>query len=335
MKLELIDTQAPEGWDTELAAAGGTVFHSAAWARYVSRERPGVVPLFGRLTEAGRPVGCVLAFESAGRGLLKRILARRVWTDGLPVVMQSALGATLAALEGAARRRAAIDVLVGSYAANGPSAEFLGARGYALRRRLEFLLRLEAPEKELWRAMSHGRRSSVTTARRAGVRIETLSADEGVPALRRLQDATSERIAQRGGHLHRYEGSPERDPVHGLVADGPGVLIGARLNGELVSVGLFTVFNGLAYLNLSGQDRSGLQAGAPSLLIWETICRWQTEGITRLNLGGCGLDATRPDSPEHGLFAYKKAYGGETVECASGRMVLAPIRAWLATRQRR
>jgi lipid II:glycine glycyltransferase (peptidoglycan interpeptide bridge formation enzyme) len=63
---------------------------------------------------------------------------------------------------------------------------------------------------------------------------------------------------------------------------------------------------------------------APSLLLWEMARRFKSEGIQRLNLGGCGIDALEESSPEHGVYVYKKTFGGAVLECGSGDKILRP-----------
>ena len=98
----------------------------------------------------------------------------------------------------------------------------------------------------------------------------------------------------------------------------------ARANGEVVSAGLFTRFNGLVYYNLSGHSRRALETQAGTLLLWETIKRYREEGARAFNFGGCKIEALREDSAEHGVYVYKKAFGAQVLECSSGRKILRP-----------
>jgi lipid II:glycine glycyltransferase (peptidoglycan interpeptide bridge formation enzyme) len=91
-----------------------------------------------------------------------------------------------------------------------------------------------------------------------------------------------------------------------------------------VSASFFTSFNGMAYYTLSGHDAKALEMHAPSLVLWEMALRFKDEGIQRLNFGGCGVDALKESSSEHGVYIYKKAFGGAILECASGEKILRP-----------
>jgi lipid II:glycine glycyltransferase (peptidoglycan interpeptide bridge formation enzyme) len=115
-----------------------------------------------------------------------------------------------------------------------------------------------------------------------------------------------------------------------LLDAGVARIVGAELDGQIVSAGLFTLFNGLVYHTLSGHSTVGTEAQAPTLLLWETIKRYRGEGAKRFNFGGCSASAIEEGSPEHGVYVYKNAFGGECIECTSGRKVLRTVRYGLA-----
>jgi len=64
---------SPPGWDDQLRAVGGTIFHCSAWAEYVAAEQRNVTPLFLQLVEHdARPLAFALAFHERSR---RRLLA--------------------------------------------------------------------------------------------------------------------------------------------------------------------------------------------------------------------------------------------------------------------
>jgi lipid II:glycine glycyltransferase (peptidoglycan interpeptide bridge formation enzyme) len=182
--------------------------------------------------------------------------------------------------------------------------------------------------------MEYKRRKNLKKAARLGVQIVGLDAEAGVSALRRMQAASSERIERRGGPRIGRNGDSERDPVYELLRHGVGRLVGAAVNGEIASASLFTRFGALVYHTLSGHGPKALETQAPTLLIWETIRRYRDEGAARFNFGGCSADAAREDSPEHGVYVYKKAFGAELIACTSGTRILRPALHWAYTRAR-
>ena len=200
----------------------------------------------------------------------------------------------------------------------------LRSLGYSIAHRLEFEVDLTRDEKSLWESVDIKRRQRIKKAMKAGIEVKELPVDEGVLHLRRLQEASFVRIAARGGPSLNKKESSTRDPATALTSAGLGRIVGGFVDGECVSASFFTTFNGLAYHALSGHDDKALATQAPSLVLWESILRFQREGFERLNFGGCGIDALNEDSPEHGVFTYKKAFGGARLDCASGEKVLRP-----------
>jgi hypothetical protein len=311
---------------------GGTIHHSTAWARYIQAADRNARPRFlDWVGSDGKAAGMALAFHvRSGRAWLAPWTGRLV-LDSTPAVSagdEAALADFLKAVEGYARQAACVELTVGSSASRrgGPELEGLGFEMIARR---EFVLDLQRSEDELWQTLEYKRRKNIKKAARQGVSLTDLSGEGGAAELRRLQIESGQRIARRGGRDIGRKGIRAADPVLVLMESGLARLVGAVADGEVVSAGLFTCFNGLVYHMLSGHSRKGLEVQAPTLLLWETIRRYKQEGARWFNLSGCKVEAADPGSPEHGVYEYKKAFGGECVECASGRKILRPGAHWL------
>jgi len=327
MELLVSERGAPDDWDARLCSAGGCVFHSSAWARFLAAERPEAVPQFMSFVEAdGTAAGFALGLFSRSTRAALRPFTGRLILDALPAVRtgsEDAFRDVLSVVQGHARSLGATEVFVGSYASPFGSGALQGL-GFRLKRRLEFELCLERPESELWEAMESKRRWSVKRAMQHGVVIEDLPPEEGLVELRRLQAASSERIERRGGPRIGLRGALRDDPVRVLLKTGVARIMGAKVGSAVVSAALFTLFNGRVYHHLAGHDEKGLKTQAPTLLYWESIKRYRGEGAQSFNFGGCKAEALDPRSPEHGVYEYKKAFGGSALACASGSKPLRP-----------
>jgi hypothetical protein len=271
-------------------------------------------------------IGVALGFRAASTRRLASTFSARRWLDALPAVRDRSdetVTHFLELIEAHARRAGDVTFRVGSFAC--PTSErVLTPLGFSMARRLEFELDLTKDEKTLWDAMDVKRRQRIRKAKKTGVEVRQMLPEEGVAHLRRLQAASFERISARGGPSLVQRDSNAGDPILALTSAGLGRLAGGFVDGVCVSAGFFTIFNGLAYYALSGHDGKALETQAPSLVLWEMLLRFQTEGIRRLNLGGCGIAATEEGSPEYGVYAYKKAFNGTLLECATGDKVLRP-----------
>jgi len=336
--LEVHAGTAPPDWDDGLRAAGGTVFHSRAWADYTQAEQRGTTPHYVRLRQPdGSAAAWALAFLDRSRHRLIAPISGALWLDSYPVTTPAGDATTLRAalleLVRWARRRGVLEITIGSFAS--PQREFaLGELGFTETRRLEFELDIRQPDDALLAGLEYKRRKNLRKAARLGVQIVELQPDEGIALLRRMQAASSERIERRGGPRIGRTGEADHDPVHQLLRHGAGCLVGATVDGEIVSASLFTRFGPLVYHTLSGHGPKALETQAPTLLIWEMLRRFRDEGAERFNFGGCSADAAREDSPEHGVYVYKKAFGAECIACTSGTRILWPALHWAFSKAR-
>ena len=314
-------------WNEALASFQGIVFHTPEWAAFVTAEQPGVRPDFYTMVDPdGSVAGLAIGFRRRSSRNPAAALTRRRWLDSFPATRDSSMASAAAFLdliENDCRRAGDVTLRVGSFARPGGETT-LASLGYSITRRLEFELDLTEDEKSLWQKVDIKRRQRIRKAMRSGIEVRELPMDEGVFHLRRLQQASSVRITARGGPSSNKREAGAADPICGLVRGGLGRVVGGFVGGECVSASFFTTFNGLAYLALSGHDDRGLATQAPSLVLWEMALRFRDQGFKTLNLGGCGIGALDESSSEHGVYTYKRAFGGRQLDCASGEMILRP-----------
>lgn len=332
MRLDVLDGVDSSSWDAAVQKVGGIVEHSSAYARYVQAAEHNVRPRFFRwLSDASETVGVAVGYEAHSSRTLLPHLSSCLFLTTMPVVQpgcHEALVEFLDGIEDYARHSGVVRLEVGSSGTPG-RGEPLETLRYKVLRRFEFELSLDKPEDDLWRAMEHKRRKNINKAKRMGVIIRDASDCQGICSLRGLQGDSSVRIVARGGKDITFKGDRDSDPVNVLLGSGLARIMCAELNNEVVSAGLFTCFNGLVYHTLSGHSNSALETQAPTLLLWETIRQFKSEGARRFNFGGCKAEASREGHSEHGIYEYKRAFGGEMLECTSGTKVLRRTRHWI------
>ncbi|MBN1851439.1 MAG: peptidoglycan bridge formation glycyltransferase FemA/FemB family protein [Pirellulales bacterium] len=325
MRFKAVDQVERSEWDHTVRDMGGTIFHSSIWADHICITEPGAIPVFCSLVaENGKQIGIALGFRFRSKHRVIATMTSRFRTDALPIVKQNnvdCFAEFVQALETHTRAAGDVELTLGSFA-SGRHGDMLTNLGFTSTRRLEFEIPLDRSDDELWMNFEYKRRKNIKKAMRLEVKIEDLPFEEGIAALRRLQGASAHRIVQRGGPDITYHGLATVDPITPLVKAGVGRLIGAIVADTIVSASLFTCFNNLVYHTLSGHGPQALETQAPTLLLWETMKRYRNEGATRLNLGGCSIDALNENSPEHGVYIYKVAFGGECLECVSGTKIL-------------
>lgn len=335
MQLSVSDTVDEAQWDAQLAALGASIFHSPAWARYIVASHPNTSPRYASLVDnAGQLHGMALLFLDASRRPLLRRLTARMHCDAHPAAESNPADPGDAALfseiieriEAYAREAGALELTFGSFGTPGHRAA-LEQLGYDLKDRYEFVLPLNRTDEEMRSAMERRRRRTIQKAIDIGVTVETLDFKEGITELRRLQGFTSERLKKRGANVDFGPVRPiEEDPARELVKAGRADLIGARYDGRLVSVSLYTKMNGLAYSTLAGHAPEAYELNAYTLLLWVTMRRYREEGYRSMNIGAVPASAAEESSPDFGLYGYKAGLGGVRQECATGFKILQPLR---------
>jgi CelD/BcsL family acetyltransferase involved in cellulose biosynthesis len=329
MKVRMTSSADP-GWDEAARRLDAPLFHSTAWARYSMAGQANLVPVYCSLDDGA---GIALFFRFASRNALLRPLSTGLYSDAHPWVRGNdpeLLAAFLRSIEEQARRDGVVHLTIGSFGTPGHRAE-LESLGYTLKDRVEFFLRLDQTEEEMWQAMEYKRRkhlrNAIRKAEKMGVVIEELPAAEGAAHLRRLQQSTSRRIEARGGEVgFRLEEARASDPIALLVESGCGIIVGARHQDAVVSAGFFSHMNGMAYYTLAGHAPEAFECQAPTLLLWNTIQRFKAAGARCFNFGGTPYESRNPDHPEHGLYSYKEQFGGSVEVCTTGSKILMPMR---------
>jgi hypothetical protein len=329
LQIEVSDAIDAAEWDDSVMRLGGSIFHSSTWAGYVQAQQPNARPRFARfLSSDDDLVGLCLMFAEVSPRKVLAPLTGRLWTEAAPVVKNGSADAASAlaeAIEGYARKQALATIVIGSFGGAAGTAAF-AIPGFQHTRFWEFVHDLSASEETLWDRMEYKRHKNIRKAERMGVVLEDCNGEEGLAELRRLQGDSSERIVARGGKNISRKGEPDADPVRVLLDSGLARIVCAKVDGQVVSAGLFTLFNGLVYHTLSGHSEAALRSQAPTFLLWQTIKRYKAEGALRFNFGGCNAAATEEGHPEHGVCAYKQGFGGGQIECVTLSKVLLPIR---------
>ena len=293
-------------------------------------DKANVRPLYCSLIdEADRVRGMALLFQFASPNVLLRHVTSKAYCDAHPVVEEgdpALFSGFIRQIEAHASSIGSVDLTIGSFGTPGHRAE-LEQLGYSLTERFEFVVPLDRTDDQLKSAMEHGRRQRINKAAKAGVTVETLDYKEGIGELRRLLEITGERLNKRGANVDFGPvRPPDKDPVRELAEAGRGELVGARFEGRLVSISLYTRMNGLVYSALADHAPEAYELNAYTLLLWVAMGRYRGEGDRRLNLGGVPAAGADKSSPDHGLYTFKTAMGAVREDCTTGFKILKPIR---------
>ena len=169
-----------------------------------------------------------------------------------------------------------------------------------------------------------GAERKIRKAEREGVEVTEAQSLADVEAYHALSEDTADRIRTRS----RFTELPRAffvDIWRHMVPAGHARLFLARHQGELIAGNLFLIHGDtmLYYQGASTRDRAQTHRQAPAACFWAAIRAARALGLARFDFGGCTPTAD-PADPRHGLWEFKKKWGGTLVTFYNAEVLLAP-----------
>ncbi|HEY5726355.1 MAG TPA: GNAT family N-acetyltransferase [Methylomirabilota bacterium] len=194
-----------------------------------------------------------------------------------------------------------------------------------------FMLDLTQSESALLKGMD-GAERKIRKADREGVEVRLAESPEDLAAYCRLSRDTSERVRTRSA----YTDFPDRffqDLHRSLGPAGTMRFYVAWFRGEPLAGCLFTYSDTtmLYYLGGSTRDRELTAKQAPAAVFWHAIREAKRLGFSRFDLGGCTPTDDADDS-RHGVYTFKKRWGGRLETFYNLDVVLSSIPFYLQER---
>jgi lipid II:glycine glycyltransferase (peptidoglycan interpeptide bridge formation enzyme) len=186
-----------------------------------------------------------------------------------------------------------------------------GIEGVTGGRLIEFTINLERNIDVIYGAMHKKHRKNIKRARENGIEIIQDSSLEGLLELRRLQQLSSERASERGNEYSVQDEKAYRRIYEGIYRSGLGNVFFAKKDNEYIAGLAYLAFGKKAVTVRSGSTRKGYDLFAMYLLKSELIRSLKDRGFQELNIGGVPEEAIESSHPQHGLYDYKRYYGGE------------------------
>ncbi len=311
----------PAEWDARVQAMHGNAFHSAGWADVL--EASGRERWFLEFLVGDGPAGFAVA--GGARSHLPLIGAGRseLELNTTPILRADVdLHDAARALRSFARQQRFGWLQCSAYATACPAAtEALRALGFAVTPRLEFPMPLANGFDTTLAAMSSGHRRNVRKAMDEGFDFREDSTIAGAMTLRQLQDATYGRRRELG-QTHARSMSEEhygRTMGAWLRAQRIRLWFVERDGRPLSALGIL-VFGSRAYYLVGGTAAEGYQVRAPFAAFGHVIRELCAVGVSELHLGGVPAGAAEENHPDHGLYRFKRGFGGEPVTAWDARV---------------
>jgi Acetyltransferase (GNAT) domain len=316
--------EAPPGWDDAVATAPGGLFHEQAWARYQCHAGR-ADPLWCTWSETGEIVARALGLRRPPGGSRAGRVAGYLFFDSAPVTTRIGLDLVTPLKRWARGQRWLLKASLGSFDAVHP---WTAAYGYDQTRRLEFLV--EAKDGDaLWEGMKRWPRQTVRRAQEGGVKVVSAGGTPEAEVFADLYAQTLDQLRERkgveGAQVAREEFAAS---LEHLLTAGRGRLYIARGPDEEPEGGaFFGVWRGGAFYLYGGAAPQARKSGAGVLVLFEAMRDLLATGTPRINLGGTPAEASDPESPDHGLYSFKRRFGAQVVERTSLSLALRPGRA--------
>ena len=176
---------------------------------------------------------------------------------------------------------------------------------------VEFVLDLRPDLDTLLAGMHKVHRKNIRRARKRGLALRVESTLSALLHLRRLQLSSAERAASRGQGFTVRDVAYFRRVYNCVYSKGVGEILLAFMGEECVGA-LAYLSSGTKGLTVrSGCTSKGYDAYAMYLLQFALLERAKERGLQEINLGGVPAEAESEDHPQHGLYEFKKGFGGQ------------------------
>jgi hypothetical protein len=327
LKLEVSVSTAPDGWDKNVCAFGGAVYHSTLWAEY-QHKVTGSLPVFliGR-DQVGVSAGALGLFKKSDRPVVS-LLSRSLLLSTHPFGREDEpdLRANFVReCEVYAKNLGCVSIGIDSFSA-GQSSFRPEEFGYTETRRVEFCVDLRQSTDELWKNVSRDQRERIKRLGREGVSIEVGIKRDDLSGLKLAREFTQAKRFQQGqGYDLPAHGDFYETIFECLVQRGAARLFLARRAGETIGAIFFVIFNGQACSIFSGSTELGYKLAAQSGLYWAAVESFKADGFLELNRGGVPESAADASDPLHGIYRFKQRLGTTPRLCRSGHKILRPI----------
>jgi hypothetical protein len=326
IELEVSRSVDLEEWNNQVIALNGTCFHNYEYSLFDSEVYHAEALYFVGRNEKGEAESLAvgrLRKKSVGKVSLFNTLS----FGCLPACHNDdTRDVTLTEIVKYARHNNIMNLYINSFSTPF-DAEILRQHRFNLKKRWEFMLRLDQTEEQIWQNISPKKRNKIRKSQKSNLIIEERTEFSDLMEFRRLQEETQRRKTEKGIAYLVASESYFRFLKTALVDKGIGKLYLAYANrGNCVAGAFFGVFNKAIYYMLSSANEDGLKLAAPDAILWSVIQDHREKGYRLFNLGGIS-EAELNGKPleKSGLYVFKKSFSSTVKPCLQGSLILRPV----------
>jgi len=184
--------------------------------------------------------------------------------------------------------------------------------------RLEFRIDLTGGPEQVLSAMQRRKREKLRAELRGSiVTVRETNTKNDLLRLIEFQHSSRDRRRARGEDYSIASESAAQEIYDNYIGSGHARLFMASDEQGPVSGILLHTDGKKAYYTMAGCSARGFEVNAQTINVWRAIETLHKDGYTVLNMGGVKADAVAPDNVGHGLYRFKKSFGGVETRCTS------------------
>jgi lipid II:glycine glycyltransferase (peptidoglycan interpeptide bridge formation enzyme) len=183
-----------------------------------------------------------------------------------------------------------------------------------------WVLNVTKTENELLAQMRKGTRYLIKKSQNIGLQFVESKNPNDTKILRDLQVETAKR--------HGFIGFPEKlfsAQLETFAKDSQGALYLGKLNGKVLSAGIFIFYGDTCYYHHSASSKESLQIPVQYFMQWQIVKKCKELGISHYNFWGIAPN----NDPKHrfyGVTLFKTGFGGERIDWLHARdLPLTPL----------
>jgi lipid II:glycine glycyltransferase (peptidoglycan interpeptide bridge formation enzyme) len=281
----------------------GNIFQSPEMAR-IFRNTKNYEPILTAGKTDGEVVALMLGVIAGENSAIKS-LSRRSIIQGGPLLNGNdpeTLTELLWYYNNLAAKKALFTQIRTMWDTNNISHLFL-QQGFGYEERLNFLIDLDKPIKEIWYNIPKSRRKNIKRAEKKSVEIEEVRSKSLIPTFYNLIKETYSRVKIPVADISLFEASFEI-----LVPKKMARFYLARYQDEYIASRVVLTYKDLIYDWYAGISSEHMDLYANEALVWQVLKDGVEDGFHTFNFGGAGKPGENA-----GRYVFKRRFGGKEV----------------------
>lgn len=177
-------------------------------------------------------------------------------------------------------------------------------------RTIDFTIDLTKSSDDILAAMHKYHRKNIRRAERGPLKVVQDSSEHAVLCLRQLQVESASRATDKGNPFRIQDEDFFRRLHAAIYVNGLGCVLLARAGEQHVAALAYLAGRKRALTVRSGANGTGNELLAMYWLQYDLIIRLKQQGLEILNIGAVPAEAAKSEHPQHGLYQFKRGFGG-------------------------